>query len=96
MNIISNYQYRNFLYGYELPEKIRADFDYVDDIDSASFIKYRGQYYSIDDFMVIQTGPNAISEFAEWHGYYSDSFFSGILIRLSDDHEQYQIATYIN
>ena len=34
-------------------------------------------------------------EFKEWHAYLSDSFFSGILIRVSDDGEQYQIATFI-
>ena len=31
-----------------------------------------------------------------WHGYMSDSLFSGILIRYSDDMDQYQIATYIS
>lgn len=29
-------------------------------------------------------------------GYYSDSFFSGFLIKLSNDGESYKIATYIS
>ena len=32
----------------------------------------------------------------QWHGYMSDSYFSGLLIRYSDDYEEYQIATYIS
>ena len=29
-----------------------------------------------------------------WDGYISDSFFSGVLIKISDDNEEYQIGTY--
>lgn len=31
-----------------------------------------------------------------WHGYHGDSYFSGVLIRLSDDGERYQVATYFS
>ena len=96
MNIISNYHWHNFLYGYELPETIRADFDYidVDEFDSHGFIKYKGIYYDAGEFMRCDDSPD--NEISTWHGYHADSYFSGVLIRCSDDGDQYQIATYIS
>jgi len=92
MKIITNNHWNNLLYGYELPENVKPDFDYLDDIDSESFIKYKGCYYSVNDFMAAEYGVFSDN----WDGYSSDSFFSGVLIKLSDDAEQYKIATYIN
>jgi len=90
MQIITNNQWRNFLYGYELSESEKANFDWVDDIDSADFIRYRGRLYQLGQFM---RAPESLEG---WHGYHGDSFFSGVLIRVSSDGEQYQIATYIS
>ena len=92
MKIITNNHWNTFLYGYELTEEQKLDFDYIDDIDSESFIKYRGIIYSIHDFMAIERSPFP----GKWDGYSSDSFFSGVIIKLSDDTEQYKIATYIS
>ena len=96
MNIITNNHWHDFLYGYELPESVKTDFDYLDpeDLDQALFIKYRGCYYDSGEFMRIENHPD--SDFSNWHGYHSDSYFSGVLVRYSDDFEQYQIATYIS
>lgn len=95
MDIISNFQWRNFLYGYELTEAEKADFDYVEDLDSSNFIRYRGRVYSLDDFMRVEPGMLTMHG-KNWHGYNSDSFFSGTLVELSDCGDQYRIATYIN
>lgn len=38
---------------------------------------------------------SADSSFSGWDGYHSDSYFSGIVIKLSPDGEQYQVGTYI-
>lgn len=99
MDIKTNNHWRPFLYGCELPDKVRADFDYIDadEIDGHDFIKYRGRYYDSGEFMRIDraTAPHPQRpNWEEWHGYQSDSFFSGILIRFSKDGEAYQIATY--
>ena len=101
MEIITNYHWRNFLYGYELPESALADFDWLDNAESESFIFYRGNYYHLSEFMVVNKYGIPIVDgqpvsFLDWHGYFADSFFSGVLIRVSDDGEQYQVATYIN
>lgn len=97
MEIITNHHWNNFLYGYELPESARADFDYIDaaEFDSHNFIRYRGYFYDPAEFMRVPVAYQGAAEFQDWHGYHADSYFSGVLIRISDDGEQYQIATYI-
>ncbi|MDC8457855.1 hypothetical protein [Marinobacter sp. DS40M6] len=95
MEIITNYQWRNFLYGYEIPETVlNSDFDYLDDDEKTDgFIKYRGRYYHVSGFMLL---PEHCDIPNDWQGIEHDSAFSGVLVRLSDDGEQYQIATYIS
>ena len=34
-------------------------------------------------------------EFQNWNGYRPDSFYSGVLIKVSEDSETYKVATYI-
>ena len=99
MKIISNNHWHNFLYGYELPESVRADFDYLDDISEGTFLKYRGRYYDLSEFSAISGTIAPHPQRPGWgnyDAYMSDSFFSGVLLKLSDDNEQYQIATFIN
>ena len=101
MNItIKTYSHwNNFLYGYELTEKERADFDYIDDIDSHDFMRYRGIIYDPCEFMRVPDNATMALDkdyapMMAWQGYQSDSYFSGVLIRYSDDCEQYQIGRY--
>ena len=99
MTIYTNNHWRQFVYGYELTDKEKADFDYLEDIDLHDFIRYRGSVIDPGEFMAITDTMllhDDMADFKDWHGYQSDSYFSGLLIRLSDDGEEYQIATYIN
>lgn len=91
MNIITNNQPRPIIYGCELPEKVKRDFDYYDqnELDNATFFKYRGQYYDLGDFL--RCGQEC---FANWHGYRSDSFFSGLLVRLSSCGDFVTVGSY--
>jgi hypothetical protein len=91
MKIITNHHWRNFLYGYELSEKERRGFDWLDEegIDTGSFFRYRGNTYSLDEFMRSSMLP-------EWDGFHGDSFFSGIAIKLSEDGEQYKVALVLS
>jgi hypothetical protein len=81
----------------ELTPAERAEFDWLDwsAIDegcgSASFFRYRGQLYSLDQFTYLDhpAGP-----FAGWHGISHDSAFSGVLVKISDDGETVTVATY--
>jgi len=108
LQIITNRHWHYFLYGYELTKKERDEFDYLsdDEINEHSFLRYRGQVYILSDFE--RTPSNTVAyrywsrmqcehpEWSDWQAYQSDSFFSGIVIRLSDDGEQYQIGTYLS
>ena len=99
LQIITNHHERPFLYGYEVPDSVKADFDHLDEdsgIDDG-WIHYRNTWYHTSDFMrLTNSGFGVVSEFDNWHGHHGDSFFSGVLIKLSDDGETYQIATYIS
>lgn len=79
MKIITNNIPRNFKYGFEMPEKLRSDFDYLDDLVSHEFFVYRDRWYDVGEFMRVP------EEFKPWHGYAADSYFSGTLIKLVDD-----------
>ena len=50
----------------------------------------KGYWYHTSDFMRIPHG----SDFKGWDGYASDSYFSGVLIKLSRDGEEYMVGTY--
>ena len=82
MKIISNHVPRLLLYGYELTDKEKLEFDYLkpDELDFHAFFRYKDNVYDFSEFMRIDHIP----EFSAWDGYLSDSFFSGILIKLCD------------
>jgi hypothetical protein len=93
MNIISNFKSRFLLYRYQVPEKVlNSDFSHLSD-EFYGFIKYRNRFYHVSDFMKCNA-----SELVKkgWNGFLNDSFFSGILISLSEDGESYKIATFIS
>jgi len=108
MEIITNNQNRPFLYGYEIPEAVlNSDFDWLEnDEKTDGFIKYRGRFYHVSEFMAIIPAGSDISpsrghydhenSLKDWHGIHTDSAFSGVLIRASSDGESYQIATFIS
>lgn len=99
MQIITNHHWHNFLYGSELTEKERADFDYVEDIDTHSFFRYRGCVYDPDEFMRTPQNEPArqeLNKLSAWDGYQSDSYFSGVVLKYSQDCEQYQVGLYLS
>jgi hypothetical protein len=93
MEVLTNNHERQFKYGYEVPGSVLADFDHLNEDEQADgWIHYRNTWYHISDFMRC---PNSLN-MREWHGYSSDSFFSGVVIKLSDDCETYRIGTYLS
>lgn len=98
MKIITNNIPRKIIYGCELPEKYRKEFDYLSDEEYAinTFVVYRGNAYDLYEFMRIEDNVKSNVQFAEWnawHGYASDTYFSGVLVRFIDD-ESVIIARY--
>lgn len=97
---------RDLIDAWELSPKERAEFDYIDwqaiedGRDSATFFRYKGVLYDLGEFQRVHErgGPVCVpfsySPFASWDGYMSDSFFSGLVIRLVDNGERCIVGRY--
>jgi hypothetical protein len=105
VSIRTNGHWREPVAFCELPEAVKADFDYVsgDDILTDRFICYRGHWYDTAEFCRIHAmgehdphalRPEAGSPLDAWAGYQCDSFSAGIVIRYDADCERIQIGTY--
>lgn len=93
--IITDHKWKPFKYGNEVPKHVRNDFDWVDEeVNYDDFLFYRGRWYHTSEFM--RVNPNSAFALLGYDGYLGDSYFSGVLIKLSDDGEAYKIATYIS
>ena len=108
LEIITNNHAHQFVTGYEVPMNVlKWQFDYLtaEEQSSGSFLKYKGHWYHISDFTRFgpffmagierATGGTEESPFDGWHGRVSDSAWSGVVIRISEDGDTYQIGTYI-
>lgn len=85
--IRTNNKPRPLIYGFELTDADRREFDYIDsdDFDSHEFFRYRGRLYDPSEFLRIDKGAD--SAMAKWQGYSADSYFSGLVIRYTEDLE---------
>jgi hypothetical protein len=77
---------RQTIYGYELPENIKKDFDHIEDLSWSDFILYKGNYYHTNDF-ISTYAFNGDGSFhgQKWDGYTVDSAFNGIVVRRCED-----------
>jgi len=99
LQIITNNHTRQFLYSNKVPQDILDNqFDYLDQEDCLDgFFKYRGYYYHLSDFMRIDKSNKKTSgEFQEYSGYVSETVWSGVLIKILDNCETFQVATYLS
>jgi hypothetical protein len=97
IQIITDHKWKPFRYRNEVPEKELKDrFDWLKEEEGYldGFFKYTDNWYHICEFMIL--GKRDPFDTDEWDGYYSDSFFSGILIKTSGDGEMYKVGTYIS
>lgn len=80
----------------EMPEKIRADFDYVYDEHEPRFVCYRGEWYDVHDTQRIEPDNGRVHRMgwamrvhpgeplASYDGIMTDSYFSGVAFRFLD------------
>ena len=97
LKIITNNVPRPLIYGYELTDSEKEDFEYINasEIESSSFFRYKGEVYDPNEFMCIDSVMILHHpEFKAWDGYQSDSYFSGILINYDNNCEAVIVATY--
>ena len=91
-------RWKNFKYAYEVPKRVlKRQFDWMDDPDDGTFLKYKNHWYSLSDFMRIDPGAYFAApprELSQWDGSVADGRLSGVLIKISPDGEQYKIGTY--
>lgn len=94
LRIITNHNWRQFTYRYDVPDEVLKDqFDWLDEETIDGFFCYKGYWYHTSQFTCIVGGDEPINL---WHGVHNDSFFSGVLVRLSDDAETYQVGTFLS
>lgn len=98
MKITTNHKYRDLLSYWDLTPKELRNFSYIENMEEngiARFFRYRGTCYDTQELMRI---PDSLhwqgGELIEWDGTRPDSYFSGILIRYSEDHEAVKVGSY--
>lgn len=98
IHIVTNNQPRSIIYWYELSAEEKKEFDYLEDNDDnqSSFFRYKGCLYDLGEFMPISKGVSVdtVDHFKGWHGVQSDSFFSGILYKYTDDYDYVIVGRY--
>ena len=93
--IKTNHVPREVVYGYDLTEAERKEFDYYssDELDMVSFVRYKGCTYDLDEFTSL---PQTCHEMQGWHGARADSYFSGVVIRWCQEYEAVILGTYFS
>jgi hypothetical protein len=77
---------RPLCYRYEVPETVlEEDFDDLDDAVMDGFIKFRGGWYNINEFLRFEDGGELHKK--GWDGYYPLNAFAAVLVRLCGDDE---------
>lgn len=83
MKITTNNHSRNLLTEYDLTSKELESFDYLED-GEGSFIRYKGRVWELGEF--------TRTEIEDWDGISSDTYFSGAVIKLSEDGETVKVG----
>ena len=92
LKITTNNVPRDLIQGYELSDKEKAEFDYIDkeEIDGHNFFRYKGLVYDLGEFMRVGHSFGLQG----WDGYHSDSAFSGILVKYVDHGDRIIVGWY--
>ena len=76
--------------GAQLNDREKAEFDYYtnDGLENALFFRYKEGVYDIGEVL---SAPESLKP---WQGYSSTSYFSGVVIRYTDDLESVIVGVY--
>jgi hypothetical protein len=89
ISTISNNQERPVIDWHDLTPKQQSEFNY-DSAEESQFVIYKNWPYDVAEFMAVRHND----ELSAWHGYSSDSFFSGVLIKFAPDCETVIMGRY--
>tara|TARA_R100000951_G_scaffold115686_1_gene124597 strand:- start:948 stop:1250 length:303 start_codon:yes stop_codon:yes gene_type:complete len=88
MKITTNNQFRPILHWSDLTETEQKEYkDAYDDVQESSFFRYSDWTYDLNDFLRVNDslhGKGQQHDLYGWDGYKNDSFFSSVVIKLSD------------
>jgi hypothetical protein len=92
VTIKTNHQWRDLSYRSDMPASVlEGQFSHLSEDDAPDgFFCYRRFWYHTSDFMRVEHN----ADLAGWHGYASDSYFSGVLVKLSSDGERVLVGSY--
>lgn len=89
--IRTNNQPRPLILGFELSDKEREEYkDLIDNIDERTFFRYKGNVYLLDDILTTTYAQDLKEK--GWHGYTTDTYYSGVCIKLVDDDNDYVVV----
>mgnify|MGYP005852661371 CR=1 FL=1 len=92
MKITTNNQWRDFVYRYDVPADIlKSEFDWTTEDDMDGFFCYRGCWHHVSMFM-----RSCFQGASSWHGVHVDSAFSGVVLQISNDGDQYKVGTFVS
>ena len=89
LTIRTNNKPRPIIYWHELTEEQRKEFDFTS-ADGCSYVKYKSCIHCISEFMRV----DGDSPLKGWHGYESNSFFSGTLVKFCEDTDYVIMGEY--
>ena len=87
IEIITNDQPRPVIFEWELTSKERED---VRPSDDWAGFRYRGVVYGLGEFMRIENNK----ALEGWDGYSPETYFSGVLIKFSEDCDEITVGRY--
>ena len=89
LSIQTNNQERPVIDWHDLTPKQQSEFNYAS-AEESQFVIYKNWVYDIAEFMAVRE----YGELTPWHGYSSDSFFSGVLIQFISDCDTVIMGSY--
>lgn len=87
---------RPVIYGFDLTEKERKEFDYLDfttdcqdntgdnEGNYRQFFRYKGNVYDLGDCMRVEESNTLCKG---WDGYYGETFFSAVVVKYVNNFE---------
>lgn len=80
MKIVTNNKPRQLVYGYELTDKEKSEFDYLEALEYETFVRYQGMTFHISDFIRLSDDSEEAKQ--GWSGVHGLNAFCGVLIKL--------------